>query len=344
LGAGAIGALFTVAALGAAGVLDTGTSPAAPRSTTATPVVDAIASAWKRVSPAIVTVRVVGKKGSRTGSGVCIRHAGQVLTNYRLVAGARSVSVVAADGSVKNAKVVGQDPASDLALLAINGALDAADLAAPRSLEPGDPVYAVGSDSKGSPWLSSGIVSSLDGHVASGGTTMTGLIESNALIQPWVAGGALLDVHGRVVGILMTPVPGHLATVAVPVLLVTQITEGLRAYGRVDHGWLGLAGRANTEGQVVITALAARGPSERAGIKKGDVIVSVDSQTINTMDDLMAAARGHWPGDRIHVVVRRDDEDRTFLVRLSRMPRTPVITAASATTTTTVAATTTSKP
>ena len=338
LGAGALGALLTVAVLGAAGAFDNGSPVAATQSTGPTRVSDAIVSAAKRVAPAIVAVRVTGSRGSRSGSGVCVRHAGQVLTSYRLVAGSSRVDVVTADSSVRRARVIGRDPASDLALLAIDGALDAADLAAPHSLRIGDPVYAVGADSTGRPWVSSGIVSSLDGRVASDGTTMSGLIESNALTDPRVAGGALLDPQGRVVGILMTSVSGHPTTIAVPILLASQVADGLRAYGHVDHGWLGLAGRVS-HGRLVITTLAADGPSKRAGIRVGDVVVNADSQPIASMDDLMAEARGHWPGEGIELDVTRKQRDLTVLVKLSRIPSAPV-----PTTTITTSATSTSAP
>src|SRR5258707_997317 len=86
--------------------------------------------------------------------------------------------------------------------------LGAGAVGAAGSLHLGATVYAVGADSAGTPWVSEGIVSSLGGRVASDGTTMSGLIESNALAEPAIAGGALLDAEGRVAGILMTPVGG----------------------------------------------------------------------------------------------------------------------------------------
>ena len=181
---------------------------------------------------------------------------------------------------------------SDLALLSIDGALDAADLAGTGSLRVGEPVYAVGADTSGSPWVSEGIVSSLAGKVATNATTMTGLIETNALTEPAVAGGALLDAKGRVAGILMTPVDGHPATVAVPIRFASRVADALRADGHVDHGWLGLAGTVSAGGRLVITALADGGPSQKAGLRVRDVVVSADSQPIATINDLMAGRAG----------------------------------------------------
>jgi S1-C subfamily serine protease len=327
--------LLTVVVLTAAGAFDQpGPTNAATRPTSLA-VPDAIANAAKRVAPAIVAVRVVGKKGSRSGSGVCIRHVGQVLTSYRLIAGSSHVEVVTRDGTVRPASIVGTDPASDLALLEVRDGLEAADLAG-QSLKVGAAVYAVGADSTGAPWVSAGIVSSLDGRVASDGTTMSGLIESNVPAALAVAGGALLDRQGRVAGILMTPVSGRPTTTAVPILLASRIADDLRATGYVDHGWLGVAGTVTPRGQLLVTNLAAGGPSDRAGIHEGDIVVNVDSQPIGTMDDLMAAARGHWPGERIHVDLSRRGSDLTVIVTLSRMPRN----AASPTTSTPSAATT----
>jgi S1-C subfamily serine protease len=321
IGAGAIGALLTVGVLAAAGAFDQRTvSGGDNRPSTAGHSTDAIASVAKRIAPAIVAVRVVGKSGSRSGSGVCIRHGGQVLTSARLVAGARRIQLVLSDGTVRTARVIGTDPASDLALLTTDGNLEAADLAAPRSLQVGQPVYAVGADSSGTPWVSEGIVSSLDTRVAGQGTTMTGLIESNALTDSSVAGGALLDAAGGVTGIVISPVNGHPTIVAVPILLAGRVADDLRAGGHVDHGWLGLAGRVTKHGQLVVTAIATGGPSAVAGVRVGDVVVNADSQPIATMDDLMAAARGHWPGERIQLEVTRDNTDINLSVRLASMP------------------------
>ena len=324
LGAGAVGALITVGVLAATGVLDrSGTPSAVSRQTTPGRATNDIRAIAGQVAPAIVAVRVVSRAGgTRTGSGVCIRHAGQVLTSDRLVAGASRIEIVTSDGSAHTARVIGRDSVSDLALLSLDGALEAADLADSGSLRVGDPVYAVGADTSGTPWVSAGIVSSLAGKVAINPTTMTGLIETNALTEPFVAGGALVDAHGRVAGILLTPVDGHLATVAVPVVYAGRVADALRADGRVDHGWLGLAGTATADGDLLITHLAVGGPSQKAGIRVGDVVVSADSQPIATMGDLMAAARRHWPGEHIEVDLARGRDELNVSVRLASMPRT----------------------
>lgn len=330
VGAGAVGALVAVGILAAAGAFDQQSGPGPATANSPRPT-DAVAAVTARVAPAIVAVRVTTKDGSRTGSGVCIRHGGQVLTSYRLLGGSRSVAIVTSSGATRTAHVIGADPSSDLALLSTKGDLDTADLAA-DPLRIGDPVYAVGTDSAGSPWVSSGIVSSLDGRVTGDGTTMSGLIEIDSIAESFAAGGALLDGGGNVAGILMTPVTGHPTAVAVPIGFASKVADGLRADGHVDHGWLGVAGRV-AGGHLVITQLAKGGPSQRAGIKVGDVIVAVDAAPIGDMGDLMAAARGHWPGQHLEVVVSRDRSDLSLSVKLSRMP-VPATTVAAATTTT----------
>jgi S1-C subfamily serine protease len=320
LGAGAVGALLTVVVLSAAGAFDQhSVTGAENRPTAAGHTIDPASTVAARVAPAIVAVRVLGASGSRTGSGVCIRHAGQVLTSARLIDGATRIELVQSDGTVRIAHVMGTDPASDLALLSTDGDLAAADLATPGSLKVGDSVYAVGADSTGTPWVSAGIVSSLDTRVANGSTTMTGLIQSSAATEPAVAGGALLDASGRVAGIVMTPLQGQLATI-VPIRLASRVADDLRANGYVDHGWLGLSGKISKRNQLVVTAIAPNGPSAHAGIEVGDVIVNADSQPITTMAELMAAARGHWPGQRISLELTRDHSDWTVAVLLANMP------------------------
>jgi S1-C subfamily serine protease len=348
LGVGLVGALLTLAVLAAAGVLDQDDGPGVanpPSGSGRAP--NAIADMARRVAPAIVAVRVVDKAGrSRTGSGVCIRHAGQVLTSDRLVAGYMRIEIVTAEGEVETARVIGRDSTSDLALLAIDGAVDAADLAAPGSLALGEPVYAVGADSSGTPWVSEGIVSSLTGLMATKTTKVSGLIETNALTQPAVAGGALLDGDGKVAGILMTTVIGNAAAVAVPIRFASQVADALRANGIVDHGWLGIDGRVTADGRFVISAVAKNGPSEQAGIKVGDVVVRADAHPINTREELMAAARGHWPGERISLQVTRARSDLVVSVKLAHRPRIdpPTTTTGPATTTEPTVPATTTQP
>jgi S1-C subfamily serine protease len=148
---------------------------------------------------------------------------------------------------------------------------------------------------------------------------MTGLIQSNALTEPAVAGGALLDSSGRVAGIVMTPVSGQMTTI-VPILLASRVADDLRANGYVDHGWLGMAGKVTKAG-LVVTATAANGPAARAGIEVGDVVVNADALPVSTLADLMAAARGHWPGDSMDLELTRNRTDWTVSVRLADMPR-----------------------
>lgn len=323
VGAGVLGAMLTVGVLAAAGVLDQRVATnVANRPTNPGRTQNEVAAMARRIAPAIVAVRVVDRLGrSRTGSGVCIRNAGQVLTSDRLLTGYRRIDIVTADGKVHTARMIGRDPESDLALVAIDGDLEAADLAASNSLGLGEAVYAIGADSSGAPWVSEGIVSSLAGRVATKTTTMSGLIESNALTEPAVAGGALLDEDGRVAGILMTTVSGHPAAIAVPIRFASEVADGLRANGRVDHGWMGLGGRVIAGGRLQITTLAKGGPAERAGIRLGDVVMSADSQRITSIDDLMATARGHWPGDPIRLDVTRGHSGLSVTVKLARRPR-----------------------
>ena len=106
-GAGAVGALLTVGILAAAGVFDQQSSPGSSTAAGSPQPTDNIAEVAARVAPAIVAVRVTTKDGTRTGSGVCIRHGGQVFTSYRLVAGSQSVAIVTAHGTSRVARVVG---------------------------------------------------------------------------------------------------------------------------------------------------------------------------------------------------------------------------------------------
>ena len=143
--------------------------------------------------------------------------------------------------------------------------------------------------------MSEGIVSSLAGKVASNATTMTGLIESNALTEPAVAGGALLDAEGRVAGILMTPVERSSGDRrgADP---IRQPRRRRAARRRPRRPRLARPrGKASATGRWSSPLWPPADRRQKAGIEVGDIVVNADSQPIATMDDLMAAARGTGP-------------------------------------------------
>ncbi len=279
---------------------------------------EAIAS---RLAPSIVAVTVRDATGVRRGSGVTLRHEGEVLTNARLVGDARSVSVHTLDGERAMARVVGTDVDADLALLELEAPLVAAPLgdALPGV---GKPVYVIGADASGhaTPWMSAGIVSSTDGLTAGGdGPAMSGLIETDALVHEAAAGGALVDDEGQVVGVLLGPLEGGRGGFALPISFAVEVADRLRSDGRADHGWVGLHGVDTPLGPLV-AEVAAGGPAKQGGIELGDVVLAVDGRSVDTMAEVTAVVRGHWPMERVELQVLRGSLRLTVFVRVGATP------------------------
>lgn len=312
--AGAGGTLALLVAFGSVSLDRTADTAAADA--TRVPAPKAIAT---RLAPSIVAVSVRNADGLRRGSGICIRHEGEILTSARLVAGADRVDVLTVDGMRAQATVVGIDPTTDLALLRIDEPVIAVEIARTRA-GVGDPVYAVGADGSGhaTPWVSRGIVASTDGLVAiADGPAMAGLIQTDAIVDAAGAGGALVDDDGNVIGVLFAPIANRPGAMALPIDLATQVADRLRTLGRADHGWLGVSGVDTPEGPWVV-AVTDHGPAARSGLEVGDVVHSVDGRVVSTMAEVTAVVRRNWPGEQIEIEVAR--AGRSLLVRVRVAP------------------------
>ena len=242
LAGGLAGALLTVGALAAAGVLDTGTETARPaeavtpagasasgsddpEGSSGAPDLDAI----DRVGESVVAVSVGGDGTVRSGSGVCVRHGGEILTSGALVAGGGAVTVSGPGGESFRATVTGRDAASGLALLTVEGGLMAAPLSY-EALAIGEKVMVVGAETSGSPWVSAGIVASVDAPAPreAGNPTIHGLIETDAHAGDSAMGGALVDVSGAVTGIVVAAPGDRPGGLAVPVEAAIAVADALR--------------------------------------------------------------------------------------------------------------------
>jgi putative serine protease PepD len=310
LAAGA-GALVTLGVLAAFGAFDDreAEAPTSRRLERVRVEDAAVAKLASDIAPSIVTVAVVGPAGAKRGSGVCVRHSGDILTSERLVRDATRLAVVTHEGEVRDVEVRGRDPDTDLALLSVGAGLEAAPVAADL-LEPGDTVLAVGANGGNGkpPWIGNGIVASVDTSVAQlGGPAMDGLIATDAHSGLGGVGGALLDRQGAVAGIVLAPIDGDGSTYAVPIRFAAHVAEQLRDRGRAAHGWLGVQG-VDTNGLPTVTALTENGPAANAGMQAGDVIVAVGDKVVMTMGEVTAAIRWYAPRTMVVVKVRRGED------------------------------------
>ena len=338
---GALSVAIVAGVLAAGGVFDRTDAAAQPGSATATPQASSTSSAaaptdvsdiYARVSPGVVYIAATTAQGQGSGSGWVYGSDGTIVTNDHVVEGARSVSVrFTENGDPIDAKVLGTDPSTDVALLKVDptqveGGVKPLQLADSKAIEPGQPAIAIGSPFGLQGTVTSGIVSALGREIqAPNGFTIPGVIQTDAAINPGNSGGPLLDEQGRVIGI-----NSQIATnganansgvgFAVPIDTVKSVVPQLKSEGSIARAWLGVssADAAPHDGAQVGEVTGA--PAQRAGLRTGDVIVSFDGRTIATASDLGQAVLTRKPGDTVKVVVQRNGSRETIEVTLGTRP------------------------
>jgi S1-C subfamily serine protease len=290
---------------------------------------------YRQLEPSVVSVLVRGAQGAGEGSGVVVRPQ-RIVTNQHVVAGGEEIQVSLASGERLDARLVGQDPRTDLAVLAVERDLPPAQLseALPRV---GSLAVAMGNPLGFEDTVTAGIVSGLDRSIPSGGTTpaLVNLIQTDAPISPGNSGGALVGPDGTIIGINVAYIPPEARAVAIgfaiPAPTVRFVVEELLRDGTVEHAYLGVQLRPLTpeiaerlgvrldEG-AVIAAIATDGPGGRAGLRPGDVVVRAGDRTVASVEDVFAALRERRPGDELALEVVRAGQRRTVDVRLGELP------------------------
>jgi putative serine protease PepD len=328
---------------GGAASTATPSAPSAPISAGARPT--DVADIYQQVSPGVVFVSARGGDGAlpfqgpgggeaASGSGFLINRDGYVVTNDHVVEGASQYAVrFGEDGKAIEAKLVGADPSTDIALLKLDPSKlpdDARPLALGDSsgLRPGVPAIAIGSPFGLEGTVTTGIVSALDRKIQSpNGFEISGVVQTDAAINPGNSGGPLLDSEGRVIGINSQIATGGSSSAnsgvgfAVPVNTVKQVVPELRKDGKIDRAWLGVAtAEAPTGGGAVVADVTQGGPAARAGLRQGDRIVSLDGRKVRTSSDLGLIVLGSKPGDTIKLEFERGGDTRTLTVKLGTRP------------------------
>ena len=284
------------------------------------------------------------------GSGFVWSDEGHVVTSYHVVDGAARVTVTFHDGAVIEAELLGGDVDSDLAVLKLSeprGELAAVSLGDSDDAQVGELVAAIGSPFGREFTLTSGIVSAAGRTLPAGnlGFSLTGVIQTDAAINPGSSGGPLLDMNGGVIGInaRIASASGVSAGVgfAVPVNAAKVIIPSLIKTGEYSYSWLGIRGAhvtpqlademdlpADTRGVLVVEAIEG-GPASKAGMSgvsggslDGDIIVAIDGRPVEGMDDIISYLLVHTaPGDTVRLEVMRDGERVSMEATLGERPR-----------------------
>jgi putative serine protease PepD len=269
--------------------------------------------------------------GQATGSGFVASADGAIVTNAHVVAGASAVQVKIGDQSVRNARIVGTDASTDIALLRVQGAVGARPLPFANSDEivVGEPTFAIGNPFGLDRTLTTGVVSALQREItAPNGFSITGVVQTDAPINPGNSGGPLLNAAGQVIGVNSQILTGSSSSqgnvgigFAVPSNTVRNVIEQLDRNGRVQHAYLGVQTTETATGAGArIAAVTAGGPAAEAGLAAGDVVVAFGGQQIQDPAGLSAAVNARRPGERVVVTVRRGGAERSVTVTLGQQP------------------------
>jgi len=268
--------------------------------------------------------------GTATGSGFVIDSDGHVLTNSHVVEGAEKIEVkLGSSDATHSAKVVGSDPATDVALLKVDapeGQLHPLALGDSSKLQVGDPVVAIGNPFGLDRTVTSGIVSALQRQIqAPNGFAISNVIQTDAAINPGNSGGPLIDASGSVVGINSQIQTGGSSGgnvgigFAVPVDTARDVVEQLMDGGTVTHAYLGVRG-GDIGQNVVIRQVAADGPAAKAGVENGDIVVEANGEKVDSMDEIINLVNAAKPGDSLELKVVRGGDTKTITVKLGDRP------------------------
>ncbi len=309
-----------------------------------------VADIYERVAPAVVFVQarrarpqtpalpIPGPPGrdraTATGSGFVIDDDGDIVTNQHVIDGSRDVRVRFGEKADPiRARVVGEDPSTDLALLkidpkAVKGGLKVLELADSSRLRPGEATIAIGAPFGLAGSVTTGIVSALEREIQSPNRfPIAGVVQTDAAINPGNSGGPLLDAQGRAIGVnsqIATSGDNQSSGVgfAVPINEVKKVAPLLERDGKIDRPYLGVSTSDGTAARrgAIVRAVIARGPAAEAGLRVNDRIVGVAGKPVDEASDVAAAISDRKVGERVEIRYVRGGQERTATVELGKRP------------------------
>ncbi len=270
------------------------------------------------------------------GSGFIISADGYILTNNHVVGDADEITVVLQDGrTFNNAKVIGTDPESEVALIKIEGA-DFPVLAMGDSskVDIADWVIAIGSPFGLSETVTVGVVSAV-GRSNVGIAPYGNFIQTDAAINPGNSGGPLIDLDGKAIGIntaIYSQSGGYMGIgFAIPINMAKDIQEQLKSKGKVTRGYLGLLGQdltpdmaelldAGKTGGILVASIESGSPADKAGLKSRDIIQEIDGKKVTTYDQFRNEVALLKPGTKVHLNILRDGKPLELTAALDERP------------------------
>ena len=270
------------------------------------------------------------------GSGVIVSPEGYILTNNHVIESADEIEVALADGRKVSAKLIGTDPETDLAVIKIGlKNLPAITLGRLESTRVGDVVLAIGNPFGVGQTVTMGIVSAL-GRNHLGINTFENFIQTDAAINPGNSGGALVDSAGNLLGIntaIYSRSGGSMGIgFAIPVTTVKNVMEAIIKNGQVVRGWIGVEpqditpelatsfGLAKTSGTIIAGVLKG-GPADKAGIKPGDILISVGEKAVTDTTAMLNLVAQLTPGEKTQLTILRKSRESIVEVTVGKRPR-----------------------
>jgi S1-C subfamily serine protease len=310
---------------------------------------------YRRSFPGVVQVTTsVDEEQRALGSGFVIDEIGHIVTNYHVVEGADTVAVNFSDNAAVDARIVGSDPSTDLAVLKVEASADALvplPLGDSNGVQVGDLAVAIGNPFGLDRTVTAGIVSAVQRYIqAPNGYTIDHVIQTDAALNHGNSGGPLLDGRSRVIGVnaqIASESGGNEGVgYAIPSNTVRKVADALIADGRVEHPYLGVemapvdeaiarVAKLPVDRGVLIQRVRPGGPAAKAGVRGGertvvvggqtyalggDVVTKVDGQAVEDPDELASIISSKRPGDRVLLEVRRGKQTLTIIVTLGTRP------------------------
>jgi len=276
------------------------------------------------------------QRASSLGSGVIVSPAGYILTNHHVVEAADEIEVALSDGKKLLAKVVGNDPETDLAVLRVDAdKLPAITFGRSDKLRVGDVVLAIGNPFGVGQTVTSGIVSAL-GRSGLHINTFENFIQTDAAINPGNSGGALVDARGNLVGIntaIYSRSGGSMGIgFAIPVSTAKMVLDQIIRSGAVTRGWIGVEVQEITPAVAesfhlgdargtIIAGVLRGGPADRAGVKPGDLLTAINDAPVSDPQGMLNLVAGLQPGSTAKMQLQRRSQTLEVTLTVGRRPK-----------------------
>jgi len=275
------------------------------------------------------------KRKTGLGSGVIISPEGYILTNHHVIAAADEIEIALNDGRNAKAIIIGSDPETDLAVIKIDmKGLPSITFGHSDQAEVGDIVLAIGNPFGLGQTVTMGIISALGRTL--GINTYENFIQTDAAINPGNSGGALVDIKGNLIGIntlIFSRTGGSLGIgLSIPTIVAKKIMEQIIQTGKVTRGYIGVevqdltkelaeSFRLTNNKGALIAGVYPEGPADRAGIKRGDILIAVEGKPVTNSSDMLNLIAALSPGETATLMILRNQEEKPFEIRVDKRPK-----------------------